>query len=118
MNINENTVCAFKYVLNTTTLFSQESGRHGGLMQDKRRVNSQGTENAGLSGVIQGIGLGNVVACCCLTKTLIYFLRLYLALLPQLSHQIHLVIAICGAPLSPNTLSLELSQSDFNKVGE
>lgn len=85
MNINENTVCAFKYVLNTTTLFSQESGRHGGLMQDKRRVNSQGTENAGLSGVIQGIGLGDVVACCCLTKTLIYFPRLYLAPLPLAS---------------------------------
>lgn len=84
MNINENTVCAFKYVLNTTTLFNQESGRHGGLMQDKRRVYSQGTENAGLSGVIQGIGLGNVVACC-LTKTLIYFPRLYLAPLPLAS---------------------------------
>lgn len=85
MNINENTYCMRVQVLNTTTLFSQESGRHGGLMQDKRRVYSQGTENAGLSGVIQGIGLGDVVACCCLTKTLIYFLRLYLAPLPLAS---------------------------------
>lgn len=84
----------------------------------RQEKGEQSGDNAGLSGVIQGIGLGDVVACC-LTMTLIYFLRLYLALLPQLSHQIHLVVSAehRSAPILYVFLTFHYKQQTMNRKG-
>lgn len=107
MNINENTVCAFKYVLNTTTRFSQESGRHGHWWFNARQ--EKGVQSGDRKCRAKWCHTRHWAwRCCCmllLNKDINIFSQAVFGPSSPVVHQIifPLVIGICRAPLIPKS---------------